>query len=177
MMTRGAMGNWWRRESRSPAPRVKVPCAASRGPMWRCESRSLGTNLKPKKIEFWAFLGPSGQNQLYHTPLLFKIWDLTKNKKFVNDPFNHQKFPLALKRFYLLDIYKKQILSHVSALDWDLGVSDTQIDSIQYLNFAKKLFNSIFNSIVFHENSIQKIIQFNIFHKNSIQKIIQFKKM
>ena len=48
--------------------------------------------------------------------------------------------------------------------------------SIQYLNFAKKWFNSIFNSIVFHENSIQKIIQFNIFHKNSIQKIIQFKK-
>ena len=57
----------------------------------------------------------------------------------------------------------------------DVGVSDTQIDSIQYLNFAKKWFNSIFNSIVFHENSIQKIIQFNIFHKNSIQKIIQFK--
>ena len=52
------------------------------------ELRSLGTNLKPKKIEFWAFLGPSGQNQLYHTPLLFKIWDLTKNKKIVNDPFN-----------------------------------------------------------------------------------------
>ena len=39
-----------------------------------------------------------------------------------------------------------------------VGVSDTQIDSIQYLNFAKKLFNSIFNSIVFHENSIQKMI-------------------
>ena len=56
-----------------------------------------------------------------------------------------------------------------------VGVSDTQIDSIQYLNFAKKWFNSIFNSIVFHENSIQKIIQFNIFHKNSIQKIIKFK--
>ena len=57
-----------------------------------------------------------------------------------------------------------------------LGVSDTQTDSIQYLNFANKLFNSIFNSIVFHENSIQKIIQFNIFHKNSIKKIIQLKK-
>ena len=69
-------------------------------------------------------------------------------------------------------------------------MSDTQIDSIQYLNFAKKWFNSIFNSIVFHENSIQKIIhlknvqknsikkiiQFKNFQKNSIQKIIQFKK-
>ena len=39
-----------------------------------------------------------------------------------------------------------------------LGVSDTQIDSIQYLNFAKKWFNSIFNSILFHKNLIQKII-------------------
>ena len=32
-----------------------------------------------------------------------------------------------------------------------LGVNDTQIDSIQYLNFAKKWFNSIFNSISFHK--------------------------
>ena len=39
-----------------------------------------------------------------------------------------------------------------------IGVNDTQIDSIQYLNFAKKWFNSIFNSILFHKNSIQKII-------------------
>ena len=63
----------------------------------------------------------------------------------------------------------------IQLLHNNIGVSDTQIDSIQYLNFAKKWFNSIFNSIVFHENSIQKIIQFNIFHKKSIQKIIQFK--
>ena len=32
-------------------------------------------------------MGPSGQNQLYHTPFLFKILDLTENKKIVNDPF------------------------------------------------------------------------------------------
>ena len=44
-------------------------------------------NLKPPKIEFGAFLGPSSQNQLYHTPFIFKIWDLTKNRKIVNDPF------------------------------------------------------------------------------------------
>ena len=59
----------------------------SRGPIWRRESRSLGTKLKPQKIEFGAFIGPSGQNQLYHTPLLLKIWDLTKNEKIVNNPF------------------------------------------------------------------------------------------
>ena len=32
-------------------------------------------------VEFWAFLDPSGQNQLYHTPLLSKIWDLNDRKK------------------------------------------------------------------------------------------------
>ena len=31
---------------------------------------------KPKNVEFWAFIDPSGQNQLYHTPLLSKILDL-----------------------------------------------------------------------------------------------------
>ena len=51
------------------------------------ESRSLGTKWKPKNVEFWPFIDPSVQNQLYHTPLLFKIWDLTKNRKIVNDPF------------------------------------------------------------------------------------------
>ena len=40
-----------------------------------------GDKIKTKKIEFGTFIGPSGQNQLYHTPLLFKILDLTKNKK------------------------------------------------------------------------------------------------
>ena len=75
------------------APRVKVPCAASKGPLRR-ESRShvaLGVEIpgdNKKKIEFEAFIGPSGQNQLYHNPLLFKILDLTENKKIVNDPFN-----------------------------------------------------------------------------------------
>ena len=55
------------------APQVKVPCAASQGPMWCCELRSLGPKLIPKNVQFRAFIGPSGQNQLYHTPLLLKI--------------------------------------------------------------------------------------------------------
>ena len=41
-----------------------------------------------KNFELGAFIGPSGQNQLYHTPLLFKILDLAENKKIVNNPFN-----------------------------------------------------------------------------------------
>ena len=32
-------------------------------------------------LEFWAFLDPSSQTQLYHTPLLSKIWDLNNRKK------------------------------------------------------------------------------------------------
>ena len=72
---------------KSMAPRVEVPCAASPGPLRR-ESRSLGTKLKPKSFEFGAFMDPSGQNQLYHTPLLSKIWDLNDRKKLVNNPFN-----------------------------------------------------------------------------------------
>ena len=77
----------WRCESRSRVLLVEVPCAASRGPMWRCESRSLGTKLKPKNCEFGSFIDPSDQNQLYHTPLLSKIWDLNDRKKLVNNPF------------------------------------------------------------------------------------------
>ena len=46
--------------------------------------------------------------------------------------------------------------------DLNIALSDTQIDSIQCLNFAQNWFNSIFDSKSFHENSIQKIIQFLI---------------
>ena len=46
--------------------------------------------------------------------------------------------------------------------DGAVALSDTQIDSIQCLNFAQNWFNSIFDSKFFHENSIQKIIQFLI---------------
>ena len=48
--------------------------------------------------------------------------------------------------------------------------------SIQYLNFAKKWFNSLFNSKNLQENSIQKNIQFKNLQENSIQKNIQLKK-
>ena len=50
---------------------------------------------KTKHFEFRAFIGLSGQNQLYHTPLLFKILDLTKNKKIVNDPFKVTCFKMS----------------------------------------------------------------------------------
>ena len=70
-------------------------------------------------------------------------------------------------------MFKKiPILHLVDALG--LVVSDTQSDSIQCMNFAKKLFNSMFESILLTQNSIQTIIQIIINSDDSIQKSIQF---
>ena len=51
---------------------------------------------------------------------------------------------------------------------------DTQNDSIQSLNFGQNWFNSIFDSILVSQNSIQVIIEFKINCGDSIQRIIQF---
>ena len=65
-------------------------------------------------------------------------------------------------------------VARLSSLDPPgVALFDTQIDSIQSLNFAQNWFNSIFNSKSFKENSIQKIIQIQINHCDSIQYIIQ----
>ena len=53
-------------------------------------------------------------------------------------------------------------------------MSDTQIDSIQYLNFAKKWFIQYSIQYCFTQDSIQNIIQFKINSGDSIQNIIQF---
>ena len=39
----------------------------------RVASRSQGTNFETKIFNFRCFFGPSGRNELYHTPLLSKI--------------------------------------------------------------------------------------------------------
>ena len=36
----------------------------------------------------WWFLGPSYQNEVYHAPLLYKIWDLGERIFLVEDPLN-----------------------------------------------------------------------------------------
>ena len=53
-------------------------------------------------------------------------------------------------------------------------VSDTQSDSIQYSNFAKKWFIQYLIQYRFTQDSIQNIIQFKKNSADSIQKIIQF---
>ena len=55
-----------------------------------------------------------------------------------------------------------------------LVVNDTQSDSIQYLNFAKKWFIQYSIQYCFTQDSIQNIIQFKENSADSIQKIIQF---
>ena len=71
---------------RHKRPGLAVQGTWTRAP--RRESKSLGTNWKPKNVEFRAFLDPSGQNQLttlhYHPK--YEIW--TIEKKLVNNPFN-----------------------------------------------------------------------------------------
>ena len=56
----------------------------------------------------------------------------------------------------------------------DIGVSDTLSDSIQCLNFAKKLFILYSIQYYFTKDSIQNIIQLKKNSVDSIQKIIQF---
>ena len=56
----------------------------------------------------------------------------------------------------------------------EVVVSDTQSDSIQFLNIAKKWFIQYSIQYCFTQDSIQNIIQFKSNSANSIQKIIQF---
>ena len=56
----------------------------------------------------------------------------------------------------------------------EVVVNDTQSDSIQYLNFAKKWFIQFLIQYCFTQDSIQNIIQFKKKSADSIQKIIQF---
>ena len=46
-----------------------------------------GMTVWRENFEFGAFIDPSGQNQLYHIPLVSKICDLNDRKKLVNNPF------------------------------------------------------------------------------------------
>ena len=55
-----------------------------------------------------------------------------------------------------------------------LVVGDTQSDSIQYLNFAKKWFIQYSIQYCYTQDSIQNIIQLKKNSADSIQKIIQF---
>ena len=53
----------------------------------------LRTNFWTKFGQFRWFLDLSDQNELHHTPSYPKIWDLSKEKQFLNYPFNLPSLP------------------------------------------------------------------------------------
>ena len=55
------------------APPLETPWRRASKPQVRRASEPLGTNFETKIVKFRWFLGPSDQNELYHTPLLSKI--------------------------------------------------------------------------------------------------------
>ena len=66
----------------TPAPPLETPWRRASKPQVRRASKPLGTKFETKIFKFRWFLGPSDQNELYHTPLLSKIWDLGNRKFF-----------------------------------------------------------------------------------------------
>ena len=75
-------------------------CCASK-PQVRRASKPLGTNFETKIFKFRWFLGPSDQNELYHTPLISKIWDLGDRNFLVEDPFKSHLL-VAFPYFFVL---------------------------------------------------------------------------
>ena len=57
----------------TPAPPLETPWRRASKPQVRRASKPLGTKFETKIFKFRWFLGPSDQNELYHTPLLSKI--------------------------------------------------------------------------------------------------------
>ena len=55
------------------APPLETPWCCAPKPQVRRASKPLGTKFETKIFKFQWFLGPSDQNELYHTPLLSKI--------------------------------------------------------------------------------------------------------
>ena len=55
---------------------LETPCCCASKPQVRRALKPLGANFETKIFKFCWFLDPSDQNELYHTPLLSKMWDI-----------------------------------------------------------------------------------------------------
>ena len=108
--------------------------------MWCRESRSLGTKLKLKNVEFWAFKDPSVQNQLYHTPLLFKRWDLTENKKLWTIPWKANKLwrRSYVTKFDICSLQHPPCTNNVLSEEWN-NADSAQIDCQPLLHLPNTL--------------------------------------
>ena len=113
---------------------------ASRGPMWRRESKPLGTKLKPKFFEFGAFIDPIDQNQLCHTPWLFKIWDLNDRLFWWTIPLNPN-----------FNVDSISVLSNSSQLmsEFQLYFPRNQIKSFRYSLLHLGIHSSAYSTTVF----------------------------
>ena len=83
-------------------------------------------------------------------------------------------FPMFLYLQSITTANPSSNLSQWCKCEFNIGVFDTLSDSIQCLNFAKKLFIQYSIRYYFNQDSIQNIIQFKKKSADSIQKIIQF---
>ena len=82
---------------------------------------------------------------------------------------------MILTNLHMVDIpYARKVSCARESKVIEVVVNDTQSDSIQYLNFAKKWFIQYSIQYCFTQDSIQNIIQFKINSGDSIQNIIQF---
>ena len=90
------VGYGWLWPLETPAPPLETPWRCASKPQVRRASKPLGTNFETKIFKFRWFLGPSDQNELYHTPLLSKIWDLGDKKFLVEDPFKMRRVLLKM---------------------------------------------------------------------------------
>ena len=100
-------------------PRMAAGCNTMQHPPC-CHSRSLfktqGIKFLTNIFKFKGFIDPSDQNELYHTPLLSKIWGLSfRRKKLLYRPFKSLFwFLVASFSFWFLQIHLKLQINSVA---------------------------------------------------------------
>ena len=115
------------------------------------------------------FRGPSGQNQLYHTPFLFKILDLTENKKIVTNPFKHKTFKAMNYsdketspdqwKILLVAWPHLSFVSETICKQYDIFCSGLHNLSISFVN------NIVFESFIYWSKGIDST-QWNLHHSS-----------
>ena len=90
--------------------------------MWRCESRSLGANLKNPKIEFWAFKGPSGHYYSKYEiwPKIEKLWTIPLRTVKVRFKSN-KNWPANLFLPFISSSYQAILSSRSGQNVWMMG--------------------------------------------------------
>ena len=134
------------------SPECQYGCCSH--PWWRCPWRWSSPSCSPRPTAAARPpTRPTWSGKLEKQPLS------TLNKQY------HVSHCADMTKIF---IYPSAPLYYAS-LERGVALIDTQNDSIQSLNFGKIGFNSIFDSILVSQNSIQTIIQFKNNCGDSIQ--------